>query len=205
MSSALTFSWKAGTECCRRLFTCQYVSNSIYFSVVAYVCQWLLPRGLKKSKYNKIFDNRLDICAFFPEYYFFFCHAETLGTFWGAACCTWDFQPCDTLWCTWAQFLKFILSGRSAYSLCTRIHGEALTFTVYTRRGCAEHEQRVQYFFKGPDFLNLPCIAQMLCGCLENLGFTRLSNSVGQGLRNESRLAWFAFSLTALRISLWHA
>lgn len=71
MPSALTFSWKAGTECCRRLFTCQYVSNSIYFSVVAYIRQWLLPRGLKKSKYNKIFDNRLDICAFFPEYYFF--------------------------------------------------------------------------------------------------------------------------------------
>lgn len=171
---AVKFNHKAGSGFCRHLFTCQYGSNSIQFSEVRAGC---CPGGWRNQ--NKIFYIRVDICTFFPHY-FFFSH-EKFGKTLRISLFYLGFPA---LWYSPLAYMSTILQvpdilpGRPAHSQCTGIHRKALTFPVHTHWDCAGHEQCVHYF------LNLPYIAQMLHSYLKNLGVMCLSDSVGQGLRN---------------------
>ena len=127
MPLALMLNWKAGTESYRHLFTCQYASNSIHFTVATYVHQWLLPRGGWRNQ-NKIFDNRVDTFAFFFSWILFLPSCRKLGNI--LRTCLF-FLGFPALWYplmymrTILQVLD-IISGRPVHSLRTHIHGEAL-------------------------------------------------------------------------------
>lgn len=94
------------------------------------------------------------MCAFSPEYYFFFPMKNLVRL---RNCLFYLGFP--ALWYSPLAYMSTILQvpdilpGRPVHSQCTHIHRKALPFPVHTHWDCAGHEQHAHYF------LNLPYIA----------------------------------------------